>query len=387
MARENSSAAVGFGHPARMAVAEIGLRRLASQRLATGLFEHPAEVVRWLGALQAQDYYQSLWAIGSRLRKGTAEGIERAISERSLVRTWLMRGTIHYVPPEDVRWLLALVGPRLRVAEERRREQIGLPKAHIARSATLLAAALAGDRRLTRPGVMELLEGEGIATGGGHGYHILWRLAQDGLICIGPMSERQQTFVLLDDWAPRKQARDLSHRESLAALAGRFATSRGPATAHDLARWAGITVADARRGLAAADGLVGADIGGAQHWVAAEEERPAAAARGRTYLLAGFDEYLLGYKDRDAILDPGHAGKVAPGANGVFRPMIVDGGRIVGTWSRSTRDRSLTVTLRPFVGSAAKLAAAVTPEATRYRAFLGLPASRKPVVSGGEAEP
>jgi hypothetical protein len=369
-----------------MAVAEIGLRRLASQRLATGRHERPAEVVRWLGALQAQDYYQSLWAIGSRLQKGTAEGIERAIAERSLVRTWLMRGTIHYVPPEDVRWLLALVGPRLKVADERRREQIGLAKADVARSATLLAAALAGDRRLTRPEVMELLESEGIATGGGHGYHILWRLAQDGLICIGPMSERQQTFVLLDDWAPRKQARDLSHEESLAALAGRFATSRGPMTAHDFARWAGITVTDARSGLATADGLVSEDIDGAEHWVAADEQRPTAAACRHAYLLAGFDEYMLGYKDRDAILDPRHAGKVAPGANGVFRPMIVDGGRIVGTWARTTRARTLTIALQPFAGTAAKLAADVMPEANRYRAFLGLPASCKPVVSCGEAE-
>ncbi len=367
-----------------MAVAEIGLRRLASQRIAAGHCDHPAEVVRWLGAVQAQDYNQSLWAIGARLRKGTVEGIERAISERSLVRTWLMRGTIHYAPPEDVRWLLALVAPRLRAADERRREQIGLPKAHVARSAKLLAAALAGDRRLSRPEVMQLLESEGIATAGGHGYHILWRLAQDGLICIGPMSERQQTFVLLDDWAPSGQARELSREESLAVLAGRFATSRGPVTAHDLARWAGITVADARRGLASAGGLVSEDVAGSEHWVAADEKRPAAAARRRTYLLAGFDEYMLGYGDRDAILDPEHAGKVAPGANGVFRPMIVDGGRIVGTWSRAQRAGKLTIALVPFAGAAGELAAKVQPEANRYRAFLGLPASCKPVVTCGE---
>jgi hypothetical protein len=364
-----------------MAVAEIGLRRLASQRVAAGRCDHPADVVRRLGAVQAQDYRQSLWAIGSRLRKGTVEGIERAISERSLVRTWLMRGTIHYAPPEDVRWLLALVAPRLQAADERRREQIGLPKAHVARSAKLLASALAGDRRLSRAEVMELLEGEGIATGGGRGYHILWRLAQDGLICIGPMSERQQTFVLLDDWVPPQEARELSREESLAALAGRFATSRGPVTAHDLARWAGITVADARRGLAAADGLVAEDIAGSEHWVAADEERPAPAARRRAYLLAGFDEYMLGYGDRDAILAREHAGKVAPGANGVFRPMIVDGGRIVGTWSRAQRAGTLTITLAPFAGTTGTLAAKVLPEASRYRAFLGLPASCKPVVT------
>jgi hypothetical protein len=369
-----------------MAVAAIGLRRLASQHVATGHYEHPAEVVRWLGAVQAQDYYQSLWAIGSRLQKGTVEGIERAMCERSLVRTWLMRGTIHYAPPEDVRWLLALVRPRLQAAEERRRGQIGLPKAHIARSAKLLAAALAGDQRLSRPEVMALLEGEGIATGGGHGYHILWRLAQDGLICIGPVSERQQTFVLLDDWAPPADARELSREESLAALAGRFATSRGPVTAHDLARWAGITVGDARSGLAAADGLVSEDIAGNEHWVGAAEERPTAAARRRTYLLAGFDEYMLGYGDRDAILDPDHAGKVAPGANGVFRPIIVERGRIVGTWSRTQRAGTLTIALEPFAGAGSKLAAKVMPEANRYRAFLGLPKSCKPVVTCREAE-
>jgi hypothetical protein len=369
-----------------MAAAEIGLRRLASQGLAARRCEHPAEVVRLLGAVQAQDYTQSLWAIGSRMRTGTVAGIERAIAERALVRTWLMRGTIHYAPPEDVRWLLALVAPRLRVSEERRRMQIGLPTAHIARSARLLTDALAGDRRLSRPTVMQLLEDAGIATGGGHGYHILWRLAQDGLICIGPVQERQQTFALLDDWAPPEGARELSHAESLAALAGRFAASRGPVTAHDLARWAGITVADARRGLSAADGLATEQIDGSEHWTAADEERPTAAARRRTYLLAGFDEYMLGYKNRDAILAREHAGKVAPGANGVFRPMIVAGGRIVGTWSRATRGQALAITLAPFAAGGSGLVAKAGPEASRYRAFLGLPASSKPVVACGELE-
>jgi hypothetical protein len=198
------------------------------------------------------------------------------------------------------------------------------------------------------------------------------------------MSERQQTFVLLDDWAPPEGARTLSREESLAALAGPFATSRGPVTAHDLARWAGITVADARHGLAAAEGLVREDIAGSEHWVAAAEQPRAQAARRRTYLLAGFDEYMLGYGDRDAILDPGHAGKVAPGANGVFRPIVVQGGRIVGTWSRTQRAGKLSIALEPFARPTAKLAAKVMPEANRYRAFLGLPASCKPVVTCGE---
>jgi hypothetical protein len=369
-----------------MAAVEIGLRRLAAQRVASGRCEDPAEVVRRLGALQAQDYRQALWAIGSRMRRGTVESIERALSEPALVRTWLMRGTIHYAPPEDVRWLLALVAPRLRAAEERRRGRIGLPSDHIDRSGQLLAAALAGGRRLSRPQVMELLEREGIATGGGHGYHILWRLAQDGLICIGPISERQQTFVLLDDWAPPAHARTLSREQSLAELAGRFASSRSPVTAHDLAHWAGITVADARRGLATADGLVTTDLARTEHWVAADEQRPPPAARGRAYLLAGFDEFVLGYKERGAILEREHADKLVPGANGIFRPMIVAGGRIVGTWTRALRGRQLTITLAPFSPAVPGLVAKVAPDVDRYRAFLGLPASCRPVVACVPAE-
>ena len=110
-----------------MASPAIALRRLVSQRIVPrARCEQPADVVRRLGALQAQDYGQSLWAIGSRLRAGTAEGVERAIEQRQIVRTWLMRGTIHFAPPEDVRWLLALVVPRLEAAEARRCAQLGL---------------------------------------------------------------------------------------------------------------------------------------------------------------------------------------------------------------------------------------------------------------------
>jgi hypothetical protein len=367
-----------------MAAADIALRRLASQRIAADRLDRAADVVRWLGAVQAQDYGQSLWAIGARMRTGTAKQVEAAIAERQIARTWLMRGTIHFAPPEDVRWLLALVAPRLVAGDERRCVQLGLTPATIARSAKLLSEALSGDRRLSRPDVMELLEGDGIETSGGRGYHILWRLAQDALICGGPMQGKQQTFVLLDDWAPRARSRDLSREESLAVLAARFVASRGPVTDHDLARWAGITLADARRGLGAADSpaLVTRSFDGAEFWVAADQADAAVPGAGRrkAFLLAGFDEYMLGYKDRDALIPPEHAGKVVPGANGVFRPIIVVGGQIVGTWARTARATSLTITLQPFT-TAGKLAEQVKAEAKRYRVFLGLRSTCELVVA------
>ena len=365
-----------------MASAGIGLRRLVSQRIvASRRCRQPEEVVRDLGALQAQDYHQALWAIGSRLRNGTVEGVERAIEERRILRTWLMRGTIHFAPPEDVRWLLALCAPSLAAAEARRVEQLGLGEALFERCAELLSAELSGDRRLTRPEVMRLFEDAGVETAGQRGYHILVRLAKSGLICIGPMQGKQQTFVLLDDWAPRASARDLSREQALAVLASRFAVSRGPVTDQDFARWAGIPVKDGRRGLAAAEGLATRAFDGVEHWLAADAADGAVpgAGRDRAYLLAGFDEYLLGYKDRDAVLELAHAEKIAPGANGVFKPMCVVGGQIAGTWARSLRGSELTIALHPFAATP-KLAERVRRDAARYRDFLGLPADTEPVL-------
>ncbi len=369
-----------------MAASEIGLRRLASQRIATRRLPRPADVVRWLGAVQAQDYHQSLWAIGARMRSGSAQKVERAIEQREIVRTWLLRGTIHFAAPEDVRFLLALCAPRLATAEARRAAQLGLTAADLERSAETLRAELSGDRRLSRPEVMAALEGAGVATTGQRGYHILARLARDALICIGPMQGRQPTFVLLDDWAPRSGSRELTGEQALADVAARFAASRGPVTDRDLARWAGIPLADARRGLrsASAPALATRTLDGAEYWFAAGQERApiARAGRDRTYLLAGFDEFVLGYGNRDAQLAPEHSDRVVPGANGVFKPLVVSGGQVVGTWARSARRGELTIALEPFTGSAATLATQVRAEAQRYRAFLGLPASTSLVLAG-----
>ena len=363
-----------------MAASAVGLRRLVSQSIvASARCDRPADVVGRLGAMQAQDYSQSLWAIGARLRSGTVAGVEHAIAERRILRSWLIRGTIHFALPEDVRWLLALCAPRLAAADARRHAQLGLTEAQIDRCAELASDALAGDRRLTRPEAMRLFDEAGIETTGQRGYHILVRLARNALICLGPMQGKQQTIVLLDDWAPRGASRDLPREAALSELASRFATSRGPVTTQDFARWAGIPVTEAEQGLRAAAGLAARSLDGIGYWLAADQAdapRPSAGRR-RTYLLAGFDEYFLGYKDRGAVVDPVHVGQISPGANGVFRPLIVTGGQIVGTWDRAVRGQKLTIGLRPFDAEAADVVRAARPEAARYRDFLGLAAGAR----------
>ncbi len=352
---------------------DIARQRLANQRIEGEKFEKPEEVVRWLGAMQAQDYPQALWAIGLRLRSATVADVEQAMSEGKIVRTWPMRGTLHFVPPEDARWRLKLSASRILARDGRRLEQLGLDRGTMERCKELFYEALRGNRRLTRPEMMQVLEEAGIGTENQRGYHILWYLSQEGLICPGPMQGKQQTFVLLDEWVP--DSRELSREESLAELAGRYFASHGPATVHDLAWWAGLTVTEARSGLEAAKpGLVSEKIDGKEYWMTDDVPGHAAHDGSSVHLLPAFDEYLLGYKDRGAVLDVDDALKVVPGKNGIFFPTIVVGGRVVGTWKRKLKKNSVDIALSPFA-HLEDLDGRALEAARSYSDFVGLPLS------------
>lgn len=349
----------------------IASQRLLNQRIEGERFEKPGEVVRWLGAVQAQDYAQSLWAVGLRLRSATVADIERAISDGEILRTWPMRGTIHFVPPEDARWMLELLASRMLARDGRRQEQLGLDKGLLERCKGLFYEALKGGRRLSRPDMMTLLEEAGISTEKQRGYHILWYAAQSGLICLGPRQDKQQTFVLLDEWAP--SSRKMSREESLAELAKRYFASHGPASVHDFARWAGLTVTEARSGVEAA-ALVSEATNGNEHWMATNTIDHTTYEKSGVHLLPGFDEYLIGYKDRGAVLAAEHASKIVPGNNGVFQPTIVVDGRVAGTWKRKLKKNSINVTLHPFA-QLGDLEEKVIEAARLYGDFVGLPVS------------
>jgi hypothetical protein len=284
-----------------------------------------------------------------------------------------MRGTIHFVPPEDAKWMLKLSAPRMLAADRRRLAQLELDDETMERCTELFHDALKGNKRLSRPGMMELLEDAGIRTAGQRGYHILWYTSQTGFICMGPREGKQQTFVLLDEWVP--DARELSREESLAELAGRYFTGHGPATVHDFAWWAGLTVADAKAGLEAAKlRLTSAETHGKEHWMADDYSGHTPQDEVSVYLLPGFDEYLLGYKDRSAVLAEEHAPRIVPGSNGIFLPTIVADGQVVGTWKRTLKKNSVELTLIPFT-QLGNLEERVIEVARRYCAFTGLPLS------------
>jgi hypothetical protein len=351
-----------------MTSSDIARQRLHNQHISGSTFEQPADVVAWLGAVQAQDYLGSLWAVGLRMRKAVEADIERALANRTIIRTWPMRGTLHFVAAADVRWMLELLTPRIVAGNARRlQRQFGLDEATFARSKDLFVRALEGGKQLTRNAMYEVLEADGISTASQRGLHILWRVAQDGLICFGAREGKQQTFALLDEWAP--EAKRMERDEALAELAQRYFKSHGPATLQDFAWWSGLTTADAKAGLEMAKRSLAQEVSDGQtYWVAssmlaAKDPSPTA------YLLPVYDEYTVAYKDRSAVLNPEYA-KHANYGHGIFNPTIVIDGQVVGTWKRTIRKDGLVVTPSPFAKLKRAETRAFDEAASRYGKFL-----------------
>jgi hypothetical protein len=353
-----------------MSSVSIADYRLNNQRIAGQGFDQPEDVVRWMGALQAQDYAQAVWALGLRMRSGTLAAVEQALDEGRILRTWPMRGTVHFVTPQDARWMLKLTAARVIAADARRLHQLELTVAIMERCHDLFRQALQGRRRLPRPAMLQLLEEAGISTASQRSYHILWYAAQSGVIFIGPMQGKQQTFGLLEEWTPATP--QPAPEEALAELCRRYFTSHGPATVHDFAWWGGLTLTQARRGLAdARPHLSSLRVAEREYWLAADAPPPAPEPQA-AWLLPGFDEYLLGYRDRSAVLAPEHAGRVVPGGNGVFYPTVVVSGQNVGVWKRAQRRHGLSLTISPFT-PVPGLEERIAPATEAYAHFVGQP--------------
>ena len=333
-----------------MTPSEIGLLRLVAQRVAGPKLPTASAVVRLLTAVQAQDLPGALRSVALRTTSGTRDDVTAALDSGEVVRTWPMRGTLHLVAAEDLGWLVGLLGPRVVSGSPARRRQLGITDADIEQARTVAVAALHGGRSLRRAEILGAIREGGVDIAGQRGYHLLWYLAQTATLCLGPCEGGDQRYVLVDEWirGPRGRKDD----EAVAELADRFFRSHGPATLKDLVRWAGLRITEARAGLAAVrDGLARLEVDGVEYFLDPETPDRLAACRAEacgTFLLPGFDEFVLGYGDRSAILDPEHADQIVPGGNGMFRATVVHAGRIVGTWRATGSGAKRTVTATPF---------------------------------------
>lgn len=356
--------------PETLTASSLVALRLHNQKITQPDLKNPAQLLSWMGGIQGQDYGGAKWSMGLRLSGSTSADIEKAIAEGSIVRTWPMRGTLHFVAAADAHWLLQLTSPGNIAAMARRHSELKLDERSFAISADLFAKVLQGGQQLTRDELYALLQASGVDPAGQRGYHLLWRAACDGLICGGTPQGKQQTFALLDDILGQARRARPDHPE--AELARRYFTSRGPATWKDYLWWSGLPAAAARAGFEAVKPeLACSSLEGREYWRAKNLPAPGTTGSGTAYALPGFDEYLLGYQDRSLVLHPRHAAKVCPGGNGMFASTMVIGGRVAGTWRRSFQKTGVTVEPQAFSPLSKAQRAQFAGAAQRYAAFTG----------------
>jgi len=352
--------------PPSAARSPIGLRRLVSQRIAGTIFTDAAAVASWLGAMQGQDYPGTKWAFGVRMPHSTAADIDRAIADRSVIRSWAMRGTLHCMAAADVHWIIDLVAARLITQTAQRRDQLELDDETMRRALSLVEDALAEGGEMTRAELFAYLELHGIECDSQRGYHIMMRAGLERLLFQGAMRGASSTFVALPSGAtlPRDQA--------AALLARRYFISRGPVMLADFIAWSGLLTGEARAALEAIKPeLVAETIDGQTYFFAPDALAPPDQS---VYLLTGFDEYVLGYRERGAVLERRYADAICPGGNGVFMSTIVYHGHIVGTWRRTIKKATVEIALAPFQPLDAEALHGLTVAAARYGEFLGLTA-------------
>jgi len=365
--------------------ADLVRRRLVNQKLAASTHRSPADVVAWLGAVQAQDYSAARWALGLRAKGLTDAVVEQAFNDGDILRTHVMRPTWHFVAPADIRWLLELTAPRVHALNTYYAHKNGLDDKTIARSRVVIERALGGNHQRTRTELGAALGKAGIPAEGQRLAYLMMNAELDRVICSGARRGRQFTYALLDERAPK--ARVLARDEALAELTRRYFTSHGPATLRDYAWWSGLTMKDARRGTEiAGPTLAHESFGDFTYWSAASA--PATSGRslgegGRSsaHLLPIFDEYLIAYKDRAAVANPAYASRIAITSQTYCHYLIVDG-RLVGTWKRDETPAGIDVKVVDFQSFPPAYRKAIAVASDRYRAFLGKHVTVRDVAGG-----
>lgn len=350
-----------------MTTTEIAQHRLANQQIITTDFQTVQEMVAWLGAMQAQDYAMAKYAIGVRLPNATDGSIEKAIDDAAIIRTHVMRPTWHFVSAEDIYWMLELTAPQIRALAASSGRLLGLDDNIFKRSNNVIAKALEGGKHLTREELMMELAKEGIETNSSIAVHIMFSAELEGIVCNGCRRGKQFTYALLEERVPKKKL--FSREEALAALAKRYFTSHGPATVNDFSWWSGLSVTESRKGLEAVKSyLVNETVNGKTYYFTNSIIKTNAET---IHLLPAFDEFMVSYRDRSASLSIDFT-KSAITGNGIFKPIIVLNGRVIGIWKRTLKKDK--VMMEPFYFDAADTLTkdSLSAAAEKFGQFLGM---------------
>jgi hypothetical protein len=283
-----------------------------------------------------------------------AAQIEQAqLADRSILWTWCMRGTLHLVTVEDARWLIPLFGPVFIKGGHRRLAELGWDAGKIARGIDLLEKTLAEQEALTREEITHLLETAGLPYQGQATFHLIYRAALEGILCAGPERGKQAAYTLFEHWAGKLES--LPRPEALSRLAWRYLSAYGPARPEDFANWAGLRLEEARQGWELIrEKLVEVTVEGKRMWLAEEQagwvdETPLSPGKssGLLRLLPRYDTYILGYANRDLMVDPAFSKRINAGG-GIIHPSMIVVGWCAGTWKTRKQKRRLKILIEPF---------------------------------------
>ena len=344
--------------------------RLASQQIAGTKLSSPKSLVAWMVAMQAQDFPMSKWAVGVRLPACTEQDTERALAAGEIIRTHLLRPTWHMVSADDLRWLLALTGPRIKASLRSRHRQLELTDEVVRKSHRVIEKTARDGQHPSREAIIERLRAAGIPTDENRASHLLLVAELDAIVCSGPTARGRPTYALVDERVPAVPP--LPRDEALAALARRYFTSRCPAARDDFAWWSGLAARDVTRAMdLVKEDFHGEEVGAQTCWVP-ESFSPPKARSETAYLLPAYDEYTLSYRDRSAAV-PTDRTATAVSRNGIFYPLVIHEGRAVGTWKRIREGNGTVVRAELFGRPSAALRALLQRACRHYSRFLQVP--------------
>ncbi len=314
--------------------------RAISQQLAHPDFNTPGEIVSWMGAVQAQDYAMSKWAVGIRSQSSTIRDVDMALQKGEILRTHIMRPTWHLVTAEDIRWMLKLSVNRLRNVLVSYSKYLGITEDVYTQTNRLMERILGGNKHLTRQEVMVMLNRLNVKADDTWANCIMMRAEIEGIVCSGIDQKKKQTYALLEERVP--PVPDIHKEEALAKLAQRYFQSHSPASAEDFCWWSGLSLTEARQAIKLIESeLISGQFEDTKLYIH-ETYKGNTQSDSGMHLLPAYDEYLISYKNRTDVLDLEYH-RQAFSTNGIFHPVILYKNRIIGNWKKSIKKGEISI--------------------------------------------
>jgi len=351
-----------------MSISNISNARLVSQHITNNKFKTIKDLVSHMGAMQAQDYNMAKWAIGVRLPGITEKIIEESFNKGDILRTHVLRPTWHFVSVDDIYWMLELTGPKIKNSLKSRSNELGITPAFLNKSYAVLEKILSNYKHLTRAEIVAALKKSKINVNSSQIYHLMLNAELDAVACSGTMKGKNQTYSLLSERVTKKKK--LKKDEALAELAKRYFSSHGHATLQDFAWWSSFSATETKRALEVLKSdIVCKKINSKDYWfLKSSSFLDSTTKKESVYLLPAYDEFLVSYKDRTASISS-YEHQLAVSTNGVFRPIIVVNGQVIGRWQRIVKKNHIVVGINLFKSVDKKIKQLIQERAMEYGSF------------------